>query len=319
MPSTLRYSSPQSSFNPSFWEALYHRKLNLYKLSDESVEIRAKFTIGSDVENGSFYFSEKSFTGDFDLLLAFGKMLNLNSVEEFTEYDKKKELETLSSKLFQSIVSGEAIKNPWLLTEFFLLTFADLKSYKFLYWFCLPAVVPPNPFQFEYAGLLGQYQDLGNSKILNVIYSHFQENTFSRSVHLFAVLDFPGVECPQVVSLSEAWSHRFEQYCHFIIVDQSYTSESLGWISRNFLMLALLYSGAAPSCQSLVGQEKITIRSGKIRLIGIRNSLLRKENFLNSPLEDLSKFSLSIVWRLLTSPPLSARRSKRPRRSYFGA
>jgi hypothetical protein len=94
MPSTLRYSSPQSSFNPSFWEALYHRKLNLYKLSDESVEIRAKFTIGSDVENGSFYFSEKSFTDDFDLLLTFGKMLNLNSVEEFTEYDKKKELET---------------------------------------------------------------------------------------------------------------------------------------------------------------------------------------------------------------------------------
>ena len=42
-----------------------------------------------------------------------------------------------------SMVSGEALKSPRLLFSFFLLAFADLKSYKFTYWFSFPTVILP--------------------------------------------------------------------------------------------------------------------------------------------------------------------------------
>jgi len=44
-------------------------------------------------------------------------------------------------------VSGEAVKNPELLSRFLLLTYADLKKYRFRYWFGFPAFTPAVPFK----------------------------------------------------------------------------------------------------------------------------------------------------------------------------
>jgi ubiquitin-like modifier-activating enzyme ATG7 len=44
-----------------------------------------------------------------------------------------------SFKIWQRIVDDSAIEKPELLNEFLLLTFADLKKYKFFYWFAFPA------------------------------------------------------------------------------------------------------------------------------------------------------------------------------------
>lgn len=41
-----------------------------------------------------------------------------------------------------AVESGEALKNPNVLTAFLLVTFADLKMYKFYYWFAFPAIMP---------------------------------------------------------------------------------------------------------------------------------------------------------------------------------
>lgn len=40
-----------------------------------------------------------------------------------------------------------ALDQPSILTEFIMITFADLKRYKFYYWFAFPALMPqPDPW-----------------------------------------------------------------------------------------------------------------------------------------------------------------------------
>ena len=45
-----------------------------------------------------------------------------------------------SRQLYEAIRSGEALTDPTILSQFVLVTFADLKKYKFVYWFSFPAL-----------------------------------------------------------------------------------------------------------------------------------------------------------------------------------
>jgi ubiquitin-like modifier-activating enzyme ATG7 len=45
------------------------------------------------------------------------------------------------------VQTGDALDNPDVLSSFLLLTFADLKKFKFFYWFAFPAIMPqPAPW-----------------------------------------------------------------------------------------------------------------------------------------------------------------------------
>ena len=60
--------------------------------------------------------------------------------------DKKSLLDNIASQIWESILSLEAIEETSLLSKFVLLTFADLKQYRFTYWFGCPALLPLIPF-----------------------------------------------------------------------------------------------------------------------------------------------------------------------------
>jgi ubiquitin-like modifier-activating enzyme ATG7 len=64
-----------------------------------------------------------------------GNIINSNTEEEFKNFDKGEILKKVGEKIFKNISSKEWLKNPSLLLEFILLSFADLKTHKFRYFF----------------------------------------------------------------------------------------------------------------------------------------------------------------------------------------
>ncbi|XP_068224192.1 ubiquitin-like modifier-activating enzyme ATG7, partial [Palaemon carinicauda] len=57
-----------------------------------------------------------------------GTLINTNTIEEFKNRDKVEILRKKSTRLWEAITSGDAIKNPSVLASFLMFTFADLKK-----------------------------------------------------------------------------------------------------------------------------------------------------------------------------------------------
>ncbi|GBG63923.1 hypothetical protein CBR_g39927 [Chara braunii] len=69
-----------------------------------------------------------------------GVLLNKNTLEEFKGVEKTVVLKACAREIWDDILSGRAEKDPSLLNRFLVLSFADLKGWKFYYWFAFPAL-----------------------------------------------------------------------------------------------------------------------------------------------------------------------------------
>ncbi len=75
---------------------------------------------------------------------------------EFKDMDRKSLLQSELQQLQTDIDSGAALQDPQILNRFVLVSFADLKTHRFMFWFAFPALVstnltyvhlmPPQPF-----------------------------------------------------------------------------------------------------------------------------------------------------------------------------
>ena len=67
---------------------------------------------------------------------AHGSFKNFNTIEDFKNADKTALFNHTADEIWKSIVEDRSTAQ---LTRFLLLTFADLKKYKYFYWFAFPA------------------------------------------------------------------------------------------------------------------------------------------------------------------------------------
>ena len=150
----LVFESSHSLVDPEFWSELSKRKLTEYRLDASSRRIYATYeTGGAHIElssrvrvNGdSFLEPTKSLVNSRYANIAPGLLRNTNTLDEFKELDKKKFLRDSCVEIVRAICSREWINNPSVLSTFSLLSFADLKSHLFYYWFAFPAIVPLSP------------------------------------------------------------------------------------------------------------------------------------------------------------------------------
>lgn len=69
-----------------------------------------------------------------------GHITNFNTIEDFKRLDKAQFLKKAGSRLQELMENGDAIEDPSLLSSFEIICFADLKKFKFFYWFAFPSI-----------------------------------------------------------------------------------------------------------------------------------------------------------------------------------
>jgi ubiquitin-like modifier-activating enzyme ATG7 len=71
---------------------------------------------------------------------AEGIIKNVNTLESFKNTDKTAMIKTAGRQIWDAICDGSIYSVPSLLSSFVILSYADLKKYKFTYWFAFPAL-----------------------------------------------------------------------------------------------------------------------------------------------------------------------------------
>lgn len=145
----LQFVPFSSALDAGFWHELTQKKLNEYRLDESAKAIKGHYYNGDPTGFPTRLTLEFS---AFDMNAptparccpAVGCLYNTNTLDSFKSHDKKALLDQAANEIWEAIKSGAALQEPVLLNKFLLLTFADLKKYRFYYWFCFPALSLPD-------------------------------------------------------------------------------------------------------------------------------------------------------------------------------
>ncbi|KAI8816302.1 uncharacterized protein EV422DRAFT_546234 [Fimicolochytrium jonesii] len=253
----LQFQSFSSAVDPTFWHALSRNKIEVYRLDDAPKDVRGCYssiqpiTISRRGEAGSeasarpvsvarLSVSARSFDaqGQDDITPAAtctapGTLQNTNTIEEFKNLDKNEAFQNAARQIWEDIVSGRAVEDPALLTRFVLLTFADLKKYKYTYWFGFPALLPTEPYLLDAA-----------PRPLDEVFSKqkieaLREQHRAKPLNFFLVGDSgDSGDDIKLYELKE-WERVNAGQANPVVgfVDPSGLTDNPGWPLRNFLLL----------------------------------------------------------------------------------
>ncbi|GMM28714.1 Atg7 protein [Martiniozyma asiatica (nom. inval.)] len=137
------YAASQSFLASSFFVKLSQLKLDVLKLSEHPVDLIGFYPLrSSSNQQPALNLNESSFdliSNNRDSMYSVpGKLLNTNSIDEFKAIDKKQLLRTWGGNMWQQIRDGTIWENLSQLGSFGILSFADLKKWKFYYWVATP-------------------------------------------------------------------------------------------------------------------------------------------------------------------------------------
>lgn len=183
-----------------------------------------------------------------------GTLINVNTQEEFKALDKAQLLERAGDELWRDVCDeGRALANPSLLNRFLLLSHADLKHHRYLYWFCFPALAPELPGDAPFATLLAASPlDMSEAQRREVQTRH----SALGAPPFFAVVEGAS---PQVLRLSDVAARpelAASPSLLFAFLDPCPLPDHPGWPLRNLLVLlarALRVAEARVLCVRGVG------------------------------------------------------------------
>ncbi|KAJ3047182.1 Autophagy protein 7 [Rhizophlyctis rosea] len=168
-----------------------------------------------------------------------GFLKNTNTIEEFKGIDKAKLLKDVSNRIWDDITSGKALDQPELLTRFLLLTFADLKKYKFYYWFAFPALLPPEPIKITAVrNISAVFPAINPTRTTADIFGALS-NTIAQSGSAFFLVKQNTNGDITVGKLSEwdrFWEGLNEDKRMVAFADPSALASNPGWPLRNLLV-----------------------------------------------------------------------------------
>ncbi|KIP07781.1 hypothetical protein PHLGIDRAFT_29879 [Phlebiopsis gigantea 11061_1 CR5-6] len=236
----IQFQPFASLVEPAFWHALTNLKIDVLKLADDHVPLTATYTSGRtivDRETGKEIalgcnltlagdaFSETPHIPPY-AVPAHGIVKNYNTIEEFKAADKTALFNEFSDELWKSIQDGSTDK----LTRFLLITFADLKKYKYFYWFAFPAFVAKPAWEID-----GEWQSasqvLGDKTLVSV------RTSIHSNLPPFFLVRTDGSE-PKVAPVAD-FVKFFDgvpaEHRTIAFVDPSAQPSNPGWPLRNLL------------------------------------------------------------------------------------
>lgn len=172
---TLNYSPIQSYFESSFFTALASKKLNDYKLDSSPKSISGfmtapkhlnKFHDQPIINFDYSSFEESMFDEKIQRIL--GILYDVNTIEEFKNLDKLEALHEWGSALKKDM--EREVVDP----KFYLLTYSDLKKYRFYYWIAYPVLhalwrVKRTSSNNEYELLIEEHLNYSNLLFLQIL------------------------------------------------------------------------------------------------------------------------------------------------------
>ncbi|KAF8685108.1 ThiF family [Rhizoctonia solani] len=250
----IQFTPLSSLVQPAFWHDLVRLKIDVLKLSAESQPVTASYSAGKSIvdrETGQDVAlgCQIALGGDaFDkqasipahTVAVCGVLKNFNTIEEFKSADKLALFNGLADELWTAVNSETALTDLSYLNKFLVLTFADLKKYKFFYWFAFPALVAKPAWEIDSSGWLSAEERLGGENLLS-IYDSFSDFSQGKPSHPPYFIARQSAKYGYEVSSLSEWNSFFkdtpEDKRILGFVDPSANPQSPGWPLRNLLTL----------------------------------------------------------------------------------
>ena len=143
----MQYVPFVSDIEMPFYSSLASHKINHDKLDDSARKLMGLYEIRpADAKgyscrmqiHGNALTNDDVTTGYYR---AEGMIKNTNTIEDYRNLDKTQMLQQAGRTIWDAINDGSIFSCPSLLASFLVLSYADLKKYRFSYWFAFPALV----------------------------------------------------------------------------------------------------------------------------------------------------------------------------------
>ncbi|KAJ7108516.1 hypothetical protein C8R44DRAFT_713725 [Mycena epipterygia] len=276
----VQFAPLSSLVQPAFWHELTNLKIDVLRLSDEALPISGSYSVGrsvTDRETGNeialgcnLSVGPESFdktsccsnrsavhrvrrvsrpsSGAFS---AKGHFKNYNTIEDFRAADKTALFNQEAEKMWDSII---ATRDTSTLNNFILITYADLKKYKYYYWFAFPAFVAKPAWEIDERGWIPASDDLTHDQASTTRLSTIHAQLRATPLAFFLVRS--SVEIAPVESYSSFFANvpPAEQTIGF--VDPSASPTNPGWPLRNLLAyLRALYPATTAELRILCWRD----------------------------------------------------------------
>ncbi|XP_058177692.1 ubiquitin-like modifier-activating enzyme ATG7 [Anopheles ziemanni] len=251
----LKFVPPRSIVHYDFWHKYAEIKIDIDRLDESGRSIFATLSMQTGkavlVEIACNSFNEQYADVSNGNFCCKGTLLNSNTMESFKESDKNVLLKTQAVQFYRDLMKAETLQSSTDLFTFFVISFADLKTYKFYYWFAFPA---PTDLLFTYE----------QAKPLPIAISeHFRsciEQQATLNDLFFIYHSMTGIK-----TISEQIQHQNREanfsetnlqdvyFCVFDMTENS-DSELAGWHVRQILAYLMM------ACPRLAGKSTQWIR-----------------------------------------------------------
>ncbi|KAF8621303.1 hypothetical protein AX15_007901 [Amanita polypyramis BW_CC] len=263
----VQFAPFASLVHPAFWHKLADLKVDVLRLSDDALPITAAYSPGrsiTDRETGqeialpcSLSVGDDSFNSQYapppGAISVAGTIKNYNTIEDFKAADKSALFNAEAQKIWDHILAS---RDTTTLTRFLLITFADLKKYKYYYWFAFPAFVAKPAWEIDdpygWKGATDEFSD----EQLSLIHDQLKARQNPLPFFLVRSDTRESISVAPVEEYESFFSQAPAAQQTIGFIDPSANPHNPGWPLRNLLAyLRALYPSTTSSLRVLCWRD----------------------------------------------------------------